>query len=618
MRIVILTGGTGSIALQRGLHAFLGQDLDGVSTKIIVNAYDNGLSTGSVRQVMHGQILGPSDVRKNQMTRLQLEDPGNPWLGFLGRRFTVDPLEARKHCHAEVDQLVRELETTGRPHDCRPLLIGAIEEYFASPLALKVAYDDFSLANVVYAGLARLNGNSLRAAGRRMAAALGIPDHVLLNDDRSLFLGAVTRSGKRINDEGDIVSWGNREDPIVDIVLTGPDGEEECPMLCLEAWQAIIEADLIILSSGTQWSSLIPTYASSGFSAAIRDSRARVVMVVNRTPDHDSPGQSISDIIRVLVPRYFDTGRLHLLADSRGHASMCSLDADASARVASFSSMELSDTSVPLEKHDPNRLARGIGHVFFREYLDSELFLFDYDDTLFGRENEYPRSSAFNIRGLAQLNAMTEVGICTGNTVQKLNLRAAGVETHKPLLVFADGGINRYSCRTTSLDGVMAQALEPETCVAPEVRLPTSGTYSAKQIMATLRRVGIPDSSIDNRGNALIAVRPIARESRRAALYMMRHLVHGSELEVRESGRTTLEIRSPALSKLAAIAHLRGKSRVPRQITYVGDECDTGNDREIQELAHAGDGVKCLHVSSPAQTGFFIATLLSYLQHGKR
>ena len=91
-----------------------------------------------------------------------------------------------------------------------------------------------------------------------------------------------------------------------------------------------------------------------------------------------------------------------------------------------------------------------------------------------------------------------------------------------------------------------------------------------------------------------------------------------SELEVRESGRTTLEIRSPALSKLAAIAHLRGKSRVPRQITYVGDECDTGNDREIQELAHAGDGVKCLHVSSPAQTGFFIATLLSYLQHGKR
>src|SRR5271168_5393702 len=105
MNIVILAGGTGSIALQTGLYELLDKQLDGIDTKVIVNAYDNGLSTGAVRKVMDGKILGPSDVRKNQTTRLALEKPKSHWLPFLNIRFTVESSKARSFCHDQVTRL---------------------------------------------------------------------------------------------------------------------------------------------------------------------------------------------------------------------------------------------------------------------------------------------------------------------------------------------------------------------------------------------------------------------------------------------------------------------------------------------------------------------------------
>src|SRR5688572_22976284 len=60
VKTVIFTGGTGSIALQRGLYYALDSKLDGIETRVIVNAYDNGLSTGAVRRVMnHYSSHGP-------------------------------------------------------------------------------------------------------------------------------------------------------------------------------------------------------------------------------------------------------------------------------------------------------------------------------------------------------------------------------------------------------------------------------------------------------------------------------------------------------------------------------------------------------------------------------
>ena len=619
MKILILSGGTGSIALQRGLYRALEARLDCIDTRILVNAYDNGLSTGDVRRVMGRRILGPSDVRKNQETRLRLLDPNSPWLRLLGVRFTVAEVQAEHFCTTSVSTVVSNLERKGDAAAAAGVLYGAIEEYFRSDTALQVTYSDFALANVIYAGLAKANDNSLRSAARIMAGLLGIPDNVLLNDDRSLFLGAVTSSGKRIADEGGIVCWGSETDPFVDVFFTDEEGKEDAPELCLEAWTAIIGADLIILSSGTQWSSLIPTYASRGFRCAVNQSKADVLMIMNRIPDRDSPGQSASDLIDILVPRYFDVGRLHVLADLNGHSRMQDLSPGARQKVATFTRACLSGPRDPLDKHDPQRLAEVVGKVVFREYLDSDLYLFDYDDTLVGRDKKFPRSSEFNVESLGSLNRLTQVAICSGNTSRAIGLGAAtptkygGVVGCKPLRVFADGGINEYSYYMTTAEEHECAGTHFVRCIRDESLLCGTGIQSAQGIVNTLVRVGVPSNKIDVRGDAVVAIRPVERAERDALMRMLGYLLQGSGLEIRERGRTTVEICKSGLSKSYAVEYLSENGAVAPKITYVGDELDSGNDWDIKELATRGAQVKCLRVDGPGKTAFFMVTLMAHL-----
>jgi 2-phospho-L-lactate transferase/gluconeogenesis factor (CofD/UPF0052 family) len=619
MRIAIIAGGTGPMALQQGLYDAIEKHIDGIEIKVLVNAYDNGLSTGTVRRVMNGKILGPSDVRKNQTTRLRLTDPSSPWLNFLDLRFSTASANAESLCHERTAKLADSLREQGRPVDFVPKLHEAIDEYFRWPRAREVMYEDFSLANVVYAGLCSRNEYSLRAAAHIMAQALAISDDVILNEDRSLFLGTITRSGRRIADEGDIVTWGDESDPFTDVFFLDEVGNEALPQLCFEAWQAMVEADLIILSSGTQWSSLIPTYASRGFKAAIRQSKARIVMVMNKAPDTDAPGQTASDIINTLVPRYFDEHRLHVVTDRNGHPIMRELDSVARAKVASFAAENLSQPTDAAQKHDSTLLANAIGHAYFNEYLHSDLFLFDYDDTLRGRNNSFPKSSRFNVRGLRLLNSLARVGICTGSSVRALELHDDDPtafwlreDITTSLEVFADGGINQYSCGMDPKH----HFVQLVQCVCEEALLPTTGPHSVQRIIDELTHGGIPREKIENRGNALIAIKPIEPAHRPALVSFVRNLLYGSDLEVRESGRTTVEIHNRALSKLSVLTHLSAGPNKPATITYVGDECECGNDHAIALLAKENSRVRCLPVTGPADTAFFIHALTSLLRDG--
>jgi 2-phospho-L-lactate transferase/gluconeogenesis factor (CofD/UPF0052 family)/hydroxymethylpyrimidine pyrophosphatase-like HAD family hydrolase len=621
MKIVILAGGTGSIALQRGLYDLLDKQIDGIDTKVIVNAYDNGLSTGAVRQVMNGKILGPSDVRKNQTTRLELENPKSPWLKFLNVRFTQPSDSVKAFCYAEVAKLESELvqQFKGVPHfGTEPLerisatqfVREAIDAYFRSPIASKIDYNDFSIANIVYAGFASANGNSLRASAKIMASLMGIKDNVLLNDDTSLFLGAITQSGKRITDEGDIVSWGSMTDPFVDVFFTDAEGNDAYPYLCSEAFTAIKEADLIILSSGTQWSSLIPTYESRGFKEAIDSSQAQIVMVMNRQPDKDSPGQGASDIIRILTDRYFPKDRIRLVLDSAAEGIMKVLDDDAHSRVLSFDYYDMSGpvpTDHVAKTHDPYKLALAVGQSYFREFIESDCFVFDYDDTLVGRGNIFPKASSINTANLAALNRVSKVAICTGNSIKAINLKnfvdtdeSTFAELPAYVTIYADGGVNKY--RYTSMterdhnsdDDKKQEFIE---CVN------TSAIFDATQaerIIETLRKHHIPLSKIENRGNAMITIKPIDQEYRGIVLELVKTIIKDPEIVVRASGRTTIEIARHNLSKVDAIVDIK-KSLNPANITYVGDELDVGNDAVVRGLP----GVKCLHVKNPAHTAFF-------------
>lgn len=378
MKIVIIAGGTGSIALQTGLYSLLDGKVEGVDIKVIVNAYDNGLSTGLVRKVMGGRILGPSDVRKNQTTRLKLQNPDSPLIKFLDTRFTLRADEVQDFCHQKIGELANSLEYS-TTYDT---LSSAVNTYFSYSDSVKIDYNDFSLSNIIYAGLAAQHGYSMREAARVMAKILDIPDNVLVNDDTSLYLGARTKSGHEITDEGDIVCWNNPDDPIVDVFFTDHLGQPNRPVLNEECASVIKDADYIILSSGTQWASLIPTYESRGFDTAMQQSKARIFMIMNRAPDKDAPNQSASDIVRQ-ISKYFPSNSLEVILDSSAHELMRELDSSAYSLVKNARTFELS--SEDPTKHDSYCLALTFAASVHSEIIDAEAYVFDYDDTLVGR-----------------------------------------------------------------------------------------------------------------------------------------------------------------------------------------------------------------------------------------
>src|SRR5258705_227945 len=85
-----------------------------------------------------------------------------PLSHFMIIRFTIESTKARDLCRNRASQLMKNLEKHGLGTECHEMLLSAIEAYFDSPLATSspplardIDYDDFSLANIVYAGIAK-------------------------------------------------------------------------------------------------------------------------------------------------------------------------------------------------------------------------------------------------------------------------------------------------------------------------------------------------------------------------------------------------------------------------------------------------------------------------------
>jgi len=609
MKIVILAGGTGSIALQTGLHQIT-KDFGGVNVKVLTNAFDNGKSTGTVRKVMGGKILGPSDVRKNQSTIYKLYGPTEkPVNDFLDHRFTIEASKARQYCWEKMNEMWK---------DCSPradrridIIQDGINFFFAQPGAKLIDYDDFSVANVVYAGLAAKYNNSLRKAASVMADFLDIPDNVLLNDDTSLFLGAITKSGKRIADEGDIVSWNNPDDPIVDVFFVDANGVETTPELNEESYNAIADADVVIMSSGTQWSSLIPTYASGGFYHAIANSKAKVLMVMNRVPDKDAPNQSASDIINTLVPKYIPAGKIELIVDVNGHHLMNKIDNEAEMLLKSLNYIKIGATAVTDKidsKHSPTGLAVAVMKTIYKEVLNAEAYVFDYDDTLVGRGNTFPIASKYNVQRIASGLKGKKFMICSGNSIKAIKLPESNAWDEKdilPITVFADGGINEYSYDPLGPSYEDQRRFNFVRCLDEAARFDSKGPHTIENVIASMCAAGIPSAKIENRGDVVVSIKPIDPEYRQAVLNLVKFIC-GSTFEVKATGRTTIEINKSLVSKNVAMKEVLKRVSPTSKVVYIGDELQGGNDEPVLKMAKEQPRIVCHPVKNPADTALLL------------
>jgi 2-phospho-L-lactate transferase/gluconeogenesis factor (CofD/UPF0052 family) len=304
----------------------------GVELNALINAYDDGLSTGELRGFIPG-MLGPSDFRKNLSNFLHLHSSYQyamtRLLEFrLSEKYQEKEISYLKAWSAfggeggdavlpeDLRSVVRELDRMG-PR-VRNYLAAFFEYQAQQGQAFK--FVDCSLGNLVFAGAYLKNNRNFNATAAELAREFHSKARLLnVTQGENRILVALKEDGEILERESKIVT-AQSESKILDIYFLekplSPDELEriralpdvkarhaalkamEKPVtLSPEARDALLHSDIIVYGPGTQFSSLFPSYKTPGLSEAIAASGARArIFVVNIHRDHDIRALSATDI----------------------------------------------------------------------------------------------------------------------------------------------------------------------------------------------------------------------------------------------------------------------------------------------------------------------------------
>lgn len=276
MKIVIISGGSGNTALLDGIVN--NNQLN--DTSIIVNAYDDGKSTGVCRDITG--TLGVSDIRKNHGKIFDFLDGDKTISDLYNNRYDLDlKTENYKSILKNVPSKIIEYVDDFFDH------FGRAKEF---------EFKNFNVMNIVYSELYSTLGYE-KANEIITKSLLNIPDCVLLNSFDNIKIIAETKSKELLLDEGDIVNLADSSNRITKLDYIG----KRIFGLNNKALDKIKEADLIIISSGTFWSSIYPTLEYGDLYKYINNSKAKKIFIMNNEEDKDAYGVSSNDFIKLLV-----------------------------------------------------------------------------------------------------------------------------------------------------------------------------------------------------------------------------------------------------------------------------------------------------------------------------
>jgi 2-phospho-L-lactate transferase/gluconeogenesis factor (CofD/UPF0052 family) len=323
MRVTVFCGGRGSATIIRELLRW-----SDVQLALLVNAYDDGLSTGALRNFIPG-MLGPSDFRKNFSYLLDLySDEQYALRNLIEFRLpmTFGPAQIQQlRAFANggpIDDLADPLRGLfGSLGGERSARIGKLLKVFLDYAECSRGQFDFcdcALGNLIFAGAYLSQGHNFNGAVdlmSRLVSSQAVLANVSNGENRILV--ALKENGEILAHETEIV--GRQSAARIRKVFFMPEqlGEEEVtrikhlslddkeawlsahqspPTLSEEARRFVRDAGIIIYGPGTQYSSLLPSYTIAA--PALRAARAPVkALVVNLGPDHDIQGLSASDLV---------------------------------------------------------------------------------------------------------------------------------------------------------------------------------------------------------------------------------------------------------------------------------------------------------------------------------
>ena len=565
MKTVILSGGSGNDSLIRGLKYYY----PSMNCKVIVNAYDNGKSTGVCRAVTN--TLGVSDIRKNHI-RMYKAMHGNRdknIIEFYDNRYDFTPGN-------EVAEITEKLNTWGMPQ-----FIPLVERFFATPEAKNYRYTDFNISNIVYAEMYAQSGYE-STNYYFCNKILDIDSFVILNSFSNAYLKAITNSGYVIEDEGEIVEWCNRDDKIESCLYGTVMNTELNP----RAVASIESADLIIISTGTFWSSIYPTLEFGDLYKLInKNTHAKKIWALNCEEDKDSYGVSADEFISHLRKLGLSLDDFTILVNSDACDILRTVnDKDV---VCYYSHMGNQNG-----KHDPNKYAKAVLECYYGfDKFTPEQIVCDFDDTLWPRNTSLKNIGIDNI----QLLNRTNMGvIISGNSFSSIKTKLASIYgsdlSDFNIPVWADASSTEY------IQGVKTHTIED--CFISKDTLEKVESHINKLFGMTA--VSHPDTDLP-----YIKYKPMGNLERMLFTYLsnnyIRYNINTPELLANITGNSTVDITTSGDNKVKVYKECEFEGM---NILYIGDEVDKGNDCNVSKLA-----TKSIHTSGVEETNCILKVL---------
>ncbi len=572
LKIVLISGGTGSIAIQQGfakLYGYQNYRLD-----VLINAYDNGKSAGICRKVFDNRILGPSDLRKNQLTQYKIvhcdelcdaDSPQAKLLALFELRITAKDY---KDCYEKVYTLLeRALFLSEEMKDTFASWLNYFfftdydrKEYRKSVIGAN--FHDFCLANIFYSSCAALQNYSLAEAGRIMSGILGLENRVHLVSDLNLFLKARTNSGFIIEDEGDIVTWQNSVDRINDIILEKANGEHYIPAVgekndSCDVGRMILDADIIVFSSGTQWSSLIPTYFHRGFKELVCRSQAKKYFVMNNCEDDDMLGCCADDLLDT-VNRYLPLDNVTVVLNDNAARSMRGTSGN-------YRTLQGNLGKPGQKEHSPARISSAIMEDYFN-LKDVDLLISDLDGTLWDEKG----NAEAMVTGKENLSLFRGI-IFSGNSYDHVyRVLKPFFHNHFGEKIYCDYGMTYFS---------------PEEPFGISHRL-SDDFRIGEDLIAVLEKHKDFIGKITLRADAIVTIKPLyAREQQIKDVLTILGEMEGN-YDARIAGHTSIDVVRQGFSKALMLDQMLTAEKIDRtHILYIGNEVDCGNEACIRNLA---------------------------------
>src|SRR5579883_2095975 len=325
VKVVIFSGGRGTASITNALlrHAQL-------EVTVLLNAYDDGLSTGRLRKLVPG-MLGPSDVRKCYTRLIPDADRSDRALRDL-LEHRLPKSATREEGEGYVRALCHVLDR--EPFPALPMLealrldqaraVAQAMRAFAAHLEGKeLDFGDCCVGNMVFAGLFLRNDRSFNAAVDAFGALVQSRARVLnVTSGEALTLMGLKTDGTVLFDEASIVAPQSKV-PLRDIYLVRAPlpaeaalrlsrldpGKHELlselhvfPAINPACREVLRDADIIIYGPGTQHSSLFPSYMTEEVGELVAGNhRAEKIFIANIAPDTESQSETSASLAAKLV-----------------------------------------------------------------------------------------------------------------------------------------------------------------------------------------------------------------------------------------------------------------------------------------------------------------------------